>query len=44
MIYSNVKKRIEYKYDSENNLIEELTFVNGEIDSKTKYHYKKFST
>jgi hypothetical protein len=44
MIYSNVKKRIEYKYDAENNLIEKLVFVNDEIDSKTKYFYKKFST
>ena len=44
MTYSKVKKRIEYKYDIENNLIEELIFVNDEIDSKTKYCYKKFST
>lgn len=44
MTYSQVKKRIEYKYDSENNLVEEVVFVNDQIDSKTKYYYKKFST
>lgn len=44
MTYLQVKKRIEYKYDSENNLVEEVVLINNQIDSKTKYYYKKFST
>lgn len=42
--FLNANKRIEYKYDIEGNLIEEITFINDAIDSRKKYHYKKSST
>ena len=43
MTYPQVKKIIIYKYDSENNLLEEVIFVNDQIISKAKYYYKKFA-
>ena len=42
--YSQVKKIIQYKYNSENNLVEKVVILDDQIDSKTKYYYKKFST
>ncbi|MBQ0769332.1 MAG: hypothetical protein KBT58_08575 [Bizionia sp.] len=44
LTYSKIKKRIDYKYDSDNNLIEKFIFIKDEIDSKNKYFYKKFNT
>ncbi len=36
-------KRIEYKYDENQNLIEEIVFIKNKLDSRKKYYYYKFS-
>jgi len=40
-INTETGRKIEYKYDTEGNLAEELTFEKGELINKEKYFYKK---